>query len=248
MRKLLMITSAIFGLGCLYPTTISAQTCTAAPSCADMGYTKTVSDCSGKNTLKCPFDLTKVSCEETGNPFSQSIIVKIKVTEAGASFRILIPKLGDTIKSYVLNSYTSDLVYLDCGNGTKRLYSGAIPSCTYDEVGEYIYSISGKFKAIELSSTSTALLTRIIKWDMDSLVSIFRNTTTSNWDKSGLTGNLPDFPPNLEYMASYLFQGVNGLSGTIPSKPSKITTSSSNKGFFSSTNLINDGSWPSNAW
>ena len=64
MRKLLMITSAIFGLGCLYPTTISAQTCTAAPSCADMGYTKTVSDCSGKNTLKCPFDLTKVSCED----------------------------------------------------------------------------------------------------------------------------------------------------------------------------------------
>ena len=64
MRKLLMITSAILGLGCLYPTTISAQTCTAAPSCADMGYTKTVSDCSGKNTIKCPFDLTKVSCED----------------------------------------------------------------------------------------------------------------------------------------------------------------------------------------
>ena len=64
MRKLLMITSAIMGLGCLYPTTISAQTCTAAPSCADMGYTKTVSDCSGKTTLKCPFDLSAVSCEE----------------------------------------------------------------------------------------------------------------------------------------------------------------------------------------
>ena len=64
MRKLLMITSAILGLGCLYPTTISAQTCTAAPSCADMGYTKTVSDCSGKTTLKCPFDLTAVSCED----------------------------------------------------------------------------------------------------------------------------------------------------------------------------------------
>ncbi len=64
MRKLLMITSAILGLGCLYPTTISAQTCTAAPSCADMGYTKTEADCSGKNTLKCPFDLTAVSCED----------------------------------------------------------------------------------------------------------------------------------------------------------------------------------------
>ena len=70
MRKLLMITSAILGLGCLYPTTISAQTCTAAPSCADMGYTKTIDDCTGKNTLKCPFDLTKVSCEEESiSPF-----------------------------------------------------------------------------------------------------------------------------------------------------------------------------------
>ncbi|MBQ8660782.1 MAG: tail fiber protein [Alphaproteobacteria bacterium] len=42
----------------------SAQTCTKAPSCAELGYTKSVSDCIGKNVLYCPFDSTAVSCED----------------------------------------------------------------------------------------------------------------------------------------------------------------------------------------
>ena len=42
----------------------SAQTCTTAPSCSELGYTKSASQCSGKHTLKCPFDSTKVSCED----------------------------------------------------------------------------------------------------------------------------------------------------------------------------------------
>lgn len=41
-----------------------AQTCTTAPSCTELGYTKTVSQCSGKHTLKCPFDSAAVSCED----------------------------------------------------------------------------------------------------------------------------------------------------------------------------------------
>ncbi|MBQ8662157.1 MAG: tail fiber protein [Alphaproteobacteria bacterium] len=50
----------------------SAQTCTTAPSCAELGYTQSASECSGKAMVKCPFDKTKVfcgvtkSCEELG--------------------------------------------------------------------------------------------------------------------------------------------------------------------------------------
>ena len=45
-------------------STSSAQdSCIVRPSCADMGYTKTETDCEGKTTLKCPFDLSAVSCE-----------------------------------------------------------------------------------------------------------------------------------------------------------------------------------------
>ena len=46
----------------------AAQTCIKTPSCADLGYTKTAADCSGKTILKCPLDNTQVYCpgyEET---------------------------------------------------------------------------------------------------------------------------------------------------------------------------------------
>ena len=45
-----------------------AQTCIKTPSCADLGYTKTEADCSGKTILKCPLDNSQVYCpsyEET---------------------------------------------------------------------------------------------------------------------------------------------------------------------------------------
>ena len=42
----------------------SAQSCTEAPDCAELGYTKSVSDCSGKTILYCPFDSTKAYCND----------------------------------------------------------------------------------------------------------------------------------------------------------------------------------------
>lgn len=41
-----------------------AQTCVQAPSCSELGYNKTVSQCAGKNMMKCPFDVTAVYCED----------------------------------------------------------------------------------------------------------------------------------------------------------------------------------------
>lgn len=40
----------------------SAQSCTTAPSCSELGYTKSASDCAGKTILYCPFDRTKAYC------------------------------------------------------------------------------------------------------------------------------------------------------------------------------------------
>ena len=37
--------------------------CTKQPTCADLGYLQTATDCAGKNMLKCPFDTDKVFCE-----------------------------------------------------------------------------------------------------------------------------------------------------------------------------------------
>ena len=49
----------------LSATPVRAQTCTAAPSCAALGYDKTSTDCTGQAMLKCPFDQSKVFCAGT---------------------------------------------------------------------------------------------------------------------------------------------------------------------------------------
>ena len=40
----------------------SADQCTIAPTCAELGYQQKAADCNGQYMLKCPFDQTKVFC------------------------------------------------------------------------------------------------------------------------------------------------------------------------------------------
>ena len=42
----------------------SAQSCAKAPSCAELGYVKTVADCADTTILYCPFDKEQVYCED----------------------------------------------------------------------------------------------------------------------------------------------------------------------------------------
>ena len=58
--KISAVIIAIFGL---YTANASAQTCTVAPTCEALGFTKTVAECTGHTTLNCPFDNTKVYCD-----------------------------------------------------------------------------------------------------------------------------------------------------------------------------------------
>ena len=67
MKKSNLLTSAA-AVMLLTAAPAAAQTCIKTPSCADLGYTKTAADCSGKTILKCPLDNTQVYCpgyEET---------------------------------------------------------------------------------------------------------------------------------------------------------------------------------------
>ena len=61
MRKILLASAAAPAL--LYALPSQAQTCTAAPDCATLGYTKTASQCSGKSYTRCPFDTSKYACD-----------------------------------------------------------------------------------------------------------------------------------------------------------------------------------------
>lgn len=48
-------------------STAQAQTCTTVPSCSTLGYTKSASDCSGLDYLRCPFDQSKYFCTSSGS-------------------------------------------------------------------------------------------------------------------------------------------------------------------------------------
>ena len=61
MKKLAILSPLVILMA---STSLAQDSCITHPSCADLGYTKSASQCSGKTTLKCPFDLTKVSCED----------------------------------------------------------------------------------------------------------------------------------------------------------------------------------------
>ena len=59
MRKYLLIMSA----GCIGWLATGAQAaCPVFPTCEEMGYTMTATDCPGRATLKCPSDHAKVFC------------------------------------------------------------------------------------------------------------------------------------------------------------------------------------------
>ena len=61
MKKQIFFYTTI-GACLLTPAHVSSQTCTQAPTCSELGYTKTASECTNKTMLKCPFDQTKIYC------------------------------------------------------------------------------------------------------------------------------------------------------------------------------------------
>lgn len=68
----------VLAFSLLSSTTSSAQTCVNSNRCDELGYSKETSTCSGKQTLKCPFDNNKAFC--------------ISAAEAGLGY-----KKGDTL-------------------------------------------------------------------------------------------------------------------------------------------------------
>ena len=62
--KLCLLTG--IGMMC-FSTQSFASNCSLAPDCASLGYTKSSSDCNGLDTIKCPFNTSKVFCVEAAD-------------------------------------------------------------------------------------------------------------------------------------------------------------------------------------
>ena len=62
MRKYLLLAgAALIGLG---SSAYAAINCAEPPTCEELGYAYSSTECTGQSTLKCPFDQTKVFCGE----------------------------------------------------------------------------------------------------------------------------------------------------------------------------------------
>ena len=58
MKKYLLLGTSLFVASSAY----AEFDCTKIPTCADLGFTMSATDCAGKNMLKCPFETDKVFC------------------------------------------------------------------------------------------------------------------------------------------------------------------------------------------
>ena len=92
--------------------------CKTLPDCADLGYTKSSSECDGKLALVCPFDNTKFYCtEESSHPSCADLGYTKSVSDCLGKQRVKCP-------------YDQDKVF--CG--------GDIDLCTKTEIDSLCYS------------------------------------------------------------------------------------------------------------
>jgi len=182
MKKIYMISTAMSLLSCVVSDFSYAQTCTAAPSCEEMGYTQSASDCAGKISLRCPFDTTAYLCLELGsgddgNGDTDDIIE-------------LMFNVADPVA--VSFTYGGGSIKVDCGNGyvaTGKTSNTSNVSCVWSVPGNYTLKLSGDFTYYGGSSIKP---TSLVKIDKNSITKMGNICPTSK-----LT-SLPMLPPNLK--------------------------------------------------
>ena len=50
---------------------LAQSSCVPPPSCSEMGYNQTLTECQGKETVHCPFDLSAVFCPNNVCDFTE---------------------------------------------------------------------------------------------------------------------------------------------------------------------------------
>ena len=64
MRKINYYRMLLGGISLLGLANVVQAQCVTPPTCSELGYTKTASECSGHTFLKCPFDTSVGYCDE----------------------------------------------------------------------------------------------------------------------------------------------------------------------------------------
>ncbi len=121
---------ALLSTATILSSPAAAQNCTVPPSCESLGYVKTAADCEGLDTLKCPFDQSKLYCPQGGGNMSAAAPGAILYSDGTISDSVIASKTPVGIVAYV-NGSTGFAVALTESNQTWGGY-GYNVSCLGD--------------------------------------------------------------------------------------------------------------------
>lgn len=95
---------ALLSTATILSSPAAAQNCTVPPSCESLGYVKTAADCEGLDTLKCPFDQSKLYCPQGGGNISAAAPGAILYSDGTISDGVIASKTPVGIVAYVNGS------------------------------------------------------------------------------------------------------------------------------------------------
>ncbi|MBE6443577.1 MAG: hypothetical protein E7020_02790 [Alphaproteobacteria bacterium] len=147
MKKYLLLCTALTISSSAY----AAIDCSVRPSCADLGYTQTETDCAGKFILKCPFDETAVFCGGVDGAAKCAAEGYTKNTSSLVSACLI----GYTKETCPYDSSYTKCVAGSCEDSGYTYTVGALGAvCTVGYTVEYCPSDKTKYKCVE-SATAT---------------------------------------------------------------------------------------------
>ena len=200
MLKRICLFMAAISFSALYAISALAQSCDLAPTCAELGFTQTTSECRGKKTLICPFDKTAVFC----GSFDGS-----KVCDGEAIALQIDASAGGKISF----NFSGGDVLVDWGDETNN----KTDSHTYTNEGTYEIRICGTITSFSVASYSSINEMKMLSLDLSSITKMDFSDV-----RSILTGTIPNFPPNL-IDGENMFYSCSGLTGDIPPLPDSLT-------------------------
>ena len=247
MKKITTILSPLV----LLATTALAQdsTCILQPSCSQLGYTSSETDCGTQKVLRCPFDVSQVACVGGSSGAGGGS------GELGDVIAIRIVVTSDNI-GFVQFTYGGGNIVVDCGNG--QISSGFASAnngkiiCWYLNRGFYTVKLSGDFTyygghtSLQFSdnaSCSNCINTELLKLDKTGIIKM-TNLCLSSYTR----GSIPPLPSTLKD-TTRMFYYCSNLGGKIAdfSEFPNLTTYTD---MFASSGITQaqNPSWPSSAW
>ncbi len=103
MKKEILAAAAVSG-SLLMISGAWAQTCVTPPSCEELGYTKSASDCEGMESLLCPFDKSKYYCVDVAGSLANAAPGMILYSDGTVSENVVSGKTPVGIVAYVAGS------------------------------------------------------------------------------------------------------------------------------------------------